>query len=414
MQFGAYMSLKKDTWTEGEWIPTEWNPEGQVGVIDHIIGQLRHWVDVVRSSGEQLKMASSEISGGEMGNYYGDSDYDIIGADYLGAEVEDYLDEISPIADADASDFNMQYLPDDGQIFDVFPYPNSNTLMSIWDRILELPWAFVDGKYLSSEWRKNYNDWINWQDFDSDPAYNAQKAGRLLVEYAQEMETQIIPQIINMRREWVDEVRRLETQAHTEFIETAMEQYGDAARFAESVAGLADETYNSLREATNTRAIDEIKVFLKALKLAITDFPDDEDLGESDYAHMMRCADDLSDIASRQYHNDIRAWESRALQSQDAQIVVDKVRSYWAKRAEELTEPKALIKRHNTKAHAGTVPSYKFKIGQMVKVRKSRRYGKVVGARLEGGTGKQQYDVRVNGVDNLKRYYASELERSES
>lgn len=378
--------------------PVEWQAKEQVAVIDNAIGVAREWIKDARATALALQAAYSIADGN---------------GDFAGAWPSDFNLYV-----ADQSYFDNFGIHGEGFIRESFPAPDSEELAELEIDILASILEMVVQPFMNPRWHDIMD---RWSSANRDPATCAYQAGSYILEAVVDAEISIFPRLLNMRQEWVDIVSELQDGLYQENIAGEIEDggIGGAIQYMRRALSLSEDALLSLDEATTTRAADDIKFYTKQFKLMAANAADVPGLVAEDEAFMSRAADDLEDIAQRRYHNDIRAWESQRAQREDAKLAVDKVRSYWAKRLDatnDLGEIKRL-KRITQKAQArkgdGTIPAYRFNVGSMVKVRTSRRYGKVLGAKLEGGTGKQVYEVRVNGVDHPKNYYAHELERAD-
>lgn len=410
----GHMTSKAENWQDGEWIPKHWQRGEQLGAIDRAIAGFKTWLQDLRGLAGELEHAESN-SYTEHGyeGPYGDTyavQYPRGYTAYEDANVEDF--DLSPATKPDYYSEVMGIESEDFIQYQ-FPQPWSPTLTKLQEELFEISWWLWVEESDDIDWYKLISSWENPSE---DPAWEAQALGEALNNYADQAEAEALPQMVAIRREWVEELQRLEEQAHTEHINDA---YEDGAyyslKFAEEALALTEEALQAIEEATPTRAEEEVKFYTKALEQMAIEAEDVPGMMVDDTGFMAGAMEDLKEIARRAHHDDIRAWEARGVQQEDAKLAIDRIRSHWAKRLEDMKDLDYVkkVNRLARKAHAGTVPNYRYKVGQMVKVKQSRRYGKIVGAKLEGGTGKQVYEVKVNGVDNPKKYYTDELEKAE-
>ena len=404
----GYMTSKGENWESGEWIPAHWQQSEQVGALDRAITIFKTWISDMKGLGEELRHAQS--------HEYRDYGYsDERGDQYPGGRVA--YEDASPV-DFDTSLITDPYsyldqagLDSEDFILYEFPDPHSGTLEKLQQDFYDTfnEYLFM----LEADWSDVEREWIN---LDEDPAVGASAAGDAVFDVASEAERDGLSQLLDIRTQWVNEVHRLEAQEHDTHVEKAYAGGAYASvDYAEDVLALSEEAIDELEAATSTRADEEIKQYLDELSQKADEASEIPGMLTDDVSFMEGAVDDIKQIASRTHHSDIRSWEARDIQKSDALIAVDRVRSHWAKRLEDFQDLDHVkkINRLASKAGNGTLPSYRFKVGQMVKVSQSRRYGKVIGAKLEGGTGKQVYEVRVNGLDSPKTFYSDELERSE-
>lgn len=378
--------------------PVEWQAKEQVAVIDNAIGVAREWIKDARATALALQAAYSIADGS---------------GDFAGAWPSDFN-----LYAVDQSYFNNFGIHGQGFIREPFPAPDSEELAELEIDILASILEMVVQPFMNPRWHDIMD---RWSSANKDPATCAYQAGSYILDAVVDAETSIFPRLLNMRQEWIDIVSELQDGLYQENIVEGIEDsgIGDAVQYMRRALSLSEDALLSLDEATTTRAIDEIRFYTKQFKLMAANIEDIPGLASEDEAFMSRAINDLKDIAQRRYHNDIRAWESQRAQREDAKLAIDKVRSYWSKRLDTINNLDEIkrLKRITQKAQArkgdGTIPAYRFNVGSMVKVRSSRRYGKVLGAKLEGSTGKQVYEVRVNGIDHTKNYYAHELERAD-
>jgi hypothetical protein len=111
--------------------------------------------------------------------------------------------------------------------------------------------------------------------------------------------------------------------------------------------------------------------------------------------------ENLREICERRFHRDIRSWEDRAIQKEDAKIALFTMKSYWERFLNPDTASKALP----------GAPNYRFRVGEKVKVVSSGFIGKVVTCEKENGTGKQVFWVKLK--DETKKYFVRDLKRYE-
>lgn len=405
-------TAKSDDFKDGEWIPKTWQRKEQVALIDHIMMVYRQWLQDMRGLAEELKQAKS-TSYTDYGHEgpYGDT-YAVQnprGATvYEGAEPDMY--DLSPVEDSDLY-LDMMGVSYDSPILDSCPEPSSAVLERLdaeFQNVFDWMWAAEDADL-------NWHSIIsNWENSDGDPAWNANNAGVEIAYYADTVEQKATPFLNDLRGRWVEELERLAEQAHEDYVQDTLD--GGAylsLKFVEDAVMLADEALESIEQSTSTRAEDEIKFYTKAFEEMTAQAADVPGMMAEDVAFMSGAVGDLREITGRSHHSDIRAWEARGVQQEDAKIAVDRIRSYWVKRLQQMDNIEHIkkVNRLAQKKAAGTVPNYRFKVGEIVKAK--NRYGKVIGARLEGGTGKQVYEVKVNGVDKPKLYYNDELQRAE-
>lgn len=402
-------------WEDADWIPANWQREEQVAFFDQIASTLPGWATSILGLAKQL-IASESTTSRDYGyeGPYGDRyvvqhPYGI--EVYEGASYEDF--DMSPVENVDTK-IEALGLGWDDPVYAHYPAPMSPLLEQLDAQLGEI------GRKLNLEEGEDADRWNNiienWKDATGDPASYAQEAGEYLSDFSSYIENDAIPSIYDIKQKWIEELRRLENDAYEERMQKA---YNDGAqpfvRYATDVLALSEEAVGAIEQATSTRAEEEIKLYTKALKEASIEADDIAGMTEADSAFLKGAVDDLTEIAKRTHHNDIRAWEARGLQKNDALLAFDRVRSYWTKVVKQLDNLEAVqkINRLANKSHPGTVPNYRYKIGQMVKLKGSGRYGKIIGSKLDGGTGKQVYEVRVNGADRPKQCYVNEIERAE-
>lgn len=183
----------------------------------------------------------------------------------------------------------------------------------------------------------------------------------------------------------------------------------ESAAVCGDIADAAIEGVDLLKQATGSKSPELIKRMAQVLKSAKIKLENTPGIVSEDIAAIDNQIDDLDDIASRQHFSDIRSWEAKAVQKEDARLALGRIHQYWKGVAEEYTATqynrrKSFATKNNLNP---AMPNYRFNVGQMVKV--GNRYGKVIGASKEGGTGKQVYEVRINGADKVRRCSASEM-----
>lgn len=403
----GYTAYKND-----DQIPADWQVKEQLAAIDLVISGMNEWFKELKSLGTLLIYAQSESSRdyGYEGDYgdayvYQNPQGDIL---YEGANPEDF--DMSPVQDYHSYE-DMMGITSEDFILGTYPSPYSTTLTNIEREI----WEVAGVLFILQETIGYAPLFKEWKSTDGDPAIIAHEIGENILEFVDEYETEALFSLNKLRSEWGNETDSL---AESNYQKTVEEELDNGAinfvRYAEDVLSLADEAIESLEQATPTRANEEVKYYASILDEAATQAEDVPGMMVDDAGFMSGAAEDIKEIARRSFHSDIRAWEARGVQKDDAILAFSRVRSYWAKRLDDVSDVDTIrkINRLASKSNPGTVPNYRYKVGQMVKVKKSRRYGKVVGARLEGGTGKQVYEVKVNGVDKAKLCYVDEIERA--
>lgn len=183
----------------------------------------------------------------------------------------------------------------------------------------------------------------------------------------------------------------------------------DPVTVCNDIADVAIEGVALLDQATGSKAPELIRSIANVLKTAKIKLESTEGVLAEDVSAIEGQIENLNDIASRNHHSDIRSWDARFVQREDARLALGQISQYWKNVMKAyLSDQYNRRKSAASKAEelAG-VPNYRFKVGQMVKV--GNRYGKVIGASKEGGTGKQVYDVRLNGSDKIRKCSTNEM-----
>lgn len=222
-----------------------------------------------------------------------------------------------------------------------------------------------------------------------------------------------IDQIISALQERVAEQEALENWQDEGGKSMRREQIPVAAEEAAAVCGdIADaaiEGVDLLKQATGSKAPELIKRMSQVLKSAKIKLENTPGIVNDDIIAIESQVDDLDNIAGRQHFSDIRSWDAKAVQKEDARLVLGKIHQYWKNVSQEYTSDQ-YNRRQSFASKTNlnpALPNYRFKVGQMVKV--GNRYGKVVGAAKEGGTGKHVYEVKINGADKVRRCSANEM-----
>lgn len=245
------------------------------------------------------------------------------------------------------------------------------------------------------------------QDHDSAPMQWAYKLVDQMEEFADMMDA-AVDQFQSVRNQWEEEAHNMsEQQLDGKNEDTMVGEGSRSLLYIRSLAETADKAYEAVKQAAGAKTTAQLKHYLKIFAQAQETIKNAPGITHSDIAAIQSQIGDLSEIANRAFFSDIRSWNGRAIQQQDALHLFTTMKLHWLKRLESL---EADVKANKGGMFAG-VPSYRFKIGQMVRVNSSRRYGKVLGISRKGGTGTQQYEVRVNGIDSTRIFSVRELSK---
>lgn len=289
-----------------------------------------------------------------------------------------------------------------------------------------------DGNLLFGElkdWYDSITNAFNWPqdqidslDIEHLPPYEAAgKIDDIIIDY----ESKYIPiieskaKIIqNLLDEQINLEENKKTKSALEGEEGENMEYTDdinseksiAQDIAERIVSTATRAIGELNQATASNATNIIKRYLMALKNLEDECADDSGMLPEDIGTIAAQTDDVTDVALRRFHSDIRSWDAYSVQREDAKLAFSKIASYWGKivNVYKSSEPS----RRKTAAKSYGVPNYRYKVGQMVKV--GNRFGKVVGVSKEGGTGKQLYEVRIDGKDQTRKCGLKEISNAES
>ena len=211
-----------------------------------------------------------------------------------------------------------------------------------------------------------------------------------------------------IRNDWEEEANKVaEEQLDNKNEDTMVGEGSRSLLYVRSLVEAADRAYQTIRVTTGSKASDELREFVKLFQMAEEKIKTSPGFTNADLAAIRSQIADLTEIARRTFFNDIRSWNGRAEQQQDAMHLFTTMKLHWSKR---LTDLQSDVAANKNGLFAG-VPNYRFKVGQMVRVNSSRRYGKVLSISRKGGTGTQQYEVRVNGVDSSKIFGVRELSK---
>lgn len=242
---------------------------------------------------------------------------------------------------------------------------------------------------------------------DSAPMEWAYKFEWELGDYTELMEA-AVSEFQKIRNQWEEEAHNMsEQQLDGKNEDTMVGEGSRSLLYIRSLAKTADDAYETVKNAPGQKTTAALKHYLKIFAQAEETIKTAPGITHSDIAAIQSQIGDLSEIANRAFFSDIRSWNGRAIQQQDALHLFTTIKLHWIKRLEGL---EADVKANKNGLFAG-VPAYRFKVGQMVRVNSSRRYGKVLGISRKGGTGTQQYEVRVNGIDSTRIFSVRELSK---
>ncbi len=180
------------------------------------------------------------------------------------------------------------------------------------------------------------------------------------------------------------------------------------------ISNAANNAVQAMNIATPNRAISDIKYYIDVFKAACEKVKTMPGMLPEDLVSIETTVNDLQEIAGRQFYDDVRSFDAKVVQREDAKLVFNNTKYHWGKIAETYAEPEPNIKKFDRreKAKLAAVPSYRYKLGQMVKV--GNRVGKVIGMSKEGGNGRAVYEVRIDGVDAPRRCYTNEIKKLET
>lgn len=163
-----------------------------------------------------------------------------------------------------------------------------------------------------------------------------------------------------------------------------------------------DKALLAVNKSSGPQTAKSLDAYYKAFKRIarkLEDLVEEREADVKDISALEGHLDNLGEICTRRFHTDIRSWEDRHVQREDAKIVLNMMKMYW--------EGSYM----SSKAVTPGMPKYHYKIGELVKIVSSKRTGKVVGIYTEGGTGRQSFEVKVVGIDKPKKYYVRQLSR---
>ncbi len=163
-----------------------------------------------------------------------------------------------------------------------------------------------------------------------------------------------------------------------------------------------DKALLTVNKSSGAQTAKSLTAYYKAFKRIarkLDELVEEREADIKDASALEGHLDNLGEICTRRFHSDIRSWEDRASQKEDAKIVLQMMKMYWDSSYS------------SAKAVTPGMPKYHYKIGELVKIVSSKRTGKVVGIYTEGGSGRQSFEVKLVGVDKPKKYYVRQLSR---
>lgn len=388
---------------DGEWIPSDWDLDGQLGIMDMYIGVIAQWVADANALAAELKTRESYsyVDHGYEGPYGGTYAVEHPGGiiRYEDTQIDDF--DIEPVFDYSYIVDNY-YPTSELSILDVIPSPSFSELVELEEAFLN---AFHYGITGLSESDDSYRLLKEWGDTESDPSDVAHTVADYITDYVSEIKSDIIPYLQQMKSKWEQLVQEDAQERYDLYVTNNQKSSGvyESVQAMEAVHSFASDAVCMLNESTPEKAsgdIDELEEDLRAF-IKMVEGSGSSVLKQSDVAKMVAVLDDINNIAKFAYNSsDIRSWEFKNTQKQDAILAFDNLRFYAEKRIGEMEENHSLRK---AASKAREMPSYRYLTGTTVKVLPKNRYGKVVGMRLEGGTGKQLYEVKIDGVG--REYY---------
>lgn len=185
-----------------------------------------------------------------------------------------------------------------------------------------------------------------------------------------------------------------------------MNELSNAKKLALKISRVCYRAVEKIGQSTGQDATKRlIKQYIKVMDGALDKVKNTPGMLTEDVSAIEAQLEELRSISGRNIPENIRSWEAKSVMREDAKLVMGKAMRYWSSVATQAEDENAYRMRA-ARSHQST-PNYRYKIGQMVKV--GNRYGKVVGASLEGGTGKQMYDVKLTSNDNIVKCTAAEM-----
>ena len=181
-----------------------------------------------------------------------------------------------------------------------------------------------------------------------------------------------------------------------------------AMRMLDALVGTGEQAKMKLVSATSAKAEGLIKEFVRLFDESVPVALDTEGMRQQDVDAVMSFVDNLRQISRRSFPSDIRSWQAKSVQRQDAILTLDNFIHTMAKALNHWT---AMTPEQRAKASYAGLPNYKFGIGEDVKVISNNRHGKVIEYGKEQGNGKQYYKVRMTGVDHPKTFGRNELKK---
>lgn len=370
-----------------EWVPNNWNVEGQLNVFDQMSKNLADLQKAFIGDAEGARILIEQIYG-----------QDLDEPDYIDTDVIEVFEENTL---RKASQYLEDEISEDMVLYD-FPQPYSATLekyeQQLWQIIDDTWYATIDPlQSLLSKIEGSYGSSRDPRDANINLSHQTDELANSVDQLSTKFD-QFISRINTLKNQWVKEVDRISTEEELTYA-TAQELDPEGELYAKRLNLLVKSIKSAISKSKsmpNNMYIDYVKRYLNRLKKFETKIKNDGKMQESDSLELRATIDEVSSIANTKVEEGIRSWDTNYVKTND--IVIRLQRSLR-------------IFEQSSKKVIKSVPSYRFNIGQDVKVVSSNRTGKIIGLKRENGNGRQLYTVRVAGISVPKTYGVNELRK---
>jgi hypothetical protein len=177
---------------------------------------------------------------------------------------------------------------------------------------------------------------------------------------------------------------------------------------------IKDFTENALLEVENApilKTLHVVKAIYRVAKMYSESYKLSVPYSTEDINHIETFENDMKNIIITGDNGELKSFSKSYETKYNATESLRKYLKYWSSKTKKIQNAY-----ENPYIKAGRItyrglPTYRFKIGQRVKIKNTNKRGKIVGIQKENGFGKQIYSVKLDSDDKAKSFSSVELEK---